>query len=82
MLLLSMDHIITDFWSMTVLVRELLALYDANKNGASVDLSPLPARYSDFVRWESVMLESPQGEAHWEYWREQLGKDLPAHLRV
>jgi acyl carrier protein len=32
-LLLSMDHIVTDFWSMTVLARELLTSYEANKAG-------------------------------------------------
>jgi len=77
-LLLAMDHIVTDFWSMTVLARELLALYDANKNGRQVDLPPLSARYSDYVRWQATMLESSQGEKHWEYWRDQLGGELPA----
>lgn len=77
-LLLAMDHIVTDFWSMTVLARELLALYDANKTGKSIDLPALPARYSDYVRWQTDMLESPQGEKHWNYWREQLQGELPA----
>jgi hypothetical protein len=41
-LLLSMDHIVTDFWSMTVLARELLALYEANKTGKPIDLPSQP----------------------------------------
>ncbi len=77
-LLLAMDHIITDFWSMTILARELLMLYEANKNNSPIELPALPARYSDYVRWEAAMLESERGEKLWEYWRGQLGKQLPA----
>ncbi len=77
-LLLAMDHIVTDFWSMTVLARGLLILYDANKKDSPIELPALSARYSDYVRWESSMLESKQGEQHWEYWRDQLGNQLPA----
>jgi amino acid adenylation domain-containing protein/thioester reductase-like protein len=77
-LLLSMDHIVTDFWSMTVLARELLASYEANKAGKEISLPPLPARYSDYVRWQTDMLGSPQGEKLWEYWRNELNGELPA----
>ncbi|HQV93621.1 MAG TPA: amino acid adenylation domain-containing protein, partial [Anaerolineales bacterium] len=88
-LLLAMDHIVTDFWSMTILARELLMLYEANKsaqaavpggedNGLRELLPPLPARYSDYVNWESKTLESERGEKLWEYWRDQLGTQLPA----
>jgi len=77
-LLLSMDHIITDFWSMTVFVRELLELYDANKTGRPNALPSLSARYSDYVRWQEKMLAGPQGEKLWNYWREQLDGELPA----
>ncbi|HET9587877.1 MAG TPA: AMP-binding protein, partial [Anaerolineales bacterium] len=76
-LLLSMDHIITDFWSMTVLARELLALYKANKAGKEMSLAPLPARYSDYVRWQTTILEGPREEKLWNYWREQLGGEFP-----
>ncbi len=76
-LLLSMDHIVTDFWSMTVLAREVLASYEANKNGEAISLPPSPARYSDYVHWQTEMLASPQGEKLWEYWRDNLGGELP-----
>jgi amino acid adenylation domain-containing protein/thioester reductase-like protein len=77
-LLLAMDHIVTDFWSMTTLARELLLLYEANKNGMPIELSPLPARYSDYARWEAAMLENKRGEKLWNYWQSQLGAQLPA----
>ena len=80
-LLLAMDHIVTDFWSMTILARELLTLYEANQGalgGISGLLPALPARYSDYARWEARMLESERGEKLWNYWQAQLGNQLPA----
>jgi len=77
-LLLSMDHIVTDFWSMTVLAREVLTSYEANKTGKPGELPPLSARYSDYVHWQADMLASPQGERLWNYWRNQLDGELPA----
>ncbi|MFN8400210.1 MAG: amino acid adenylation domain-containing protein [Anaerolineales bacterium] len=77
-LLLSMDHIITDFWSMTIFVRELLSMYEMNKSGKQIELPQLQARYSDFVRWQTAMLESPRGEKLWEYWQNKLSGELPA----
>lgn len=77
-LLLSMDHIITDFWSMTIFVRELLAAYQANKSGVPMELPKLQARYSDYVRWQGKMLESARGEKLWEYWQNKLSGELPA----
>ncbi|HSB00522.1 MAG TPA: amino acid adenylation domain-containing protein, partial [Anaerolineales bacterium] len=76
-LLLAMDHIVTDFWSMTVLAREVLTNYQANKNGKAVLFPDLPARYSDYVRWQSEMLASAQGERLWEYWRDELSGEIP-----
>lgn len=76
-LLISMDHIVTDFWSMTVLARELLAFYEADKTGNMISLSPLPARYADYVRWQKEMLAGPQGEKLWKYWHDELSGELP-----
>jgi len=77
-LLLSMDHIITDFWSMTVLARELLANYEANKSGKEIVLPQISARYADYVHWQTEMLESSLGNKNWEYWRDSLSGELPA----
>jgi len=77
-LLLSMDHIVTDFWSMTVLARELFASYEANKTGKTISFPALPARYSDYVHWQTEMLAGVQGKKLWEYWRDELSGELPA----
>ncbi|MBL8103446.1 MAG: amino acid adenylation domain-containing protein, partial [Anaerolineales bacterium] len=72
------QNFITDFWSMTIFVRELLAVYEANKSGARIELPKLQACYADFVRWQAAMLESPRGEKLWEYWQNKLSGELPA----
>ena len=59
---LSMDHIVTDFWSMTVLAREVLASYEANKAGKTLAMPQPPARYSDYVRWQEQMLAGPRAK--------------------
>ncbi|HSK79411.1 MAG TPA: amino acid adenylation domain-containing protein, partial [Thermoanaerobaculia bacterium] len=75
LLVLSVHHIVADFWSMTVLARELGALYAGQA-------PPSPrALYTDFVHRQQQMLEGTVGERLWEHWRERLAGipqlDLP-----
>jgi len=62
---------------MTLLASEIIALYTAEKRGVPARLLPLRNSYIDFVRWRNEMIDSPEGERHWEYWREQLTGELP-----
>jgi hypothetical protein len=48
-LILTMHHIVTDAWSMNILVEELAALYRALLLGDSADLRDLPIQYADFA---------------------------------
>ena len=77
-LLLAMHHIITDLWSMAIILSELPRLYQEEVTGASA-LLPAPGRwtYADHVREETEMLSSPEGERLWAYWQSQLRGDLP-----
>jgi amino acid adenylation domain-containing protein len=67
LLLVVVHHIISDFWSLAVLARELGALYRGEQS-----LPPLPLRYTDFARWQAERLAGPHGERGWAYWREAL----------
>lgn len=75
--LLAVHHIITDFWSMTLLASELMMLYATEKNGLDSALSHLNHSYIDFAYWRNETLGGAEGERHWEYWREQLSGELP-----
>jgi len=76
-LLTNIHHIIADFWSLAVILRELGILYEAESKGAEMSLDPLPLQFADYVRWEAELLASPQGERLWQYWRKTLGDQLP-----
>ncbi len=76
-IVLAMHHIVTDLWSVVILLYELGVLYTAEKAGVPASLKPLPARYSDYVRWQAEMLSGPEGDRLWAYWREQLAGELP-----
>jgi amino acid adenylation domain-containing protein len=76
-LLLSMHHIITDFWSLGLLLDDLAVLYPAlrQKESAALPLPGLP--YTEYVRWHEEMLADARGERLWDYWRSRLAGELP-----
>ncbi len=76
-LLLTMHHIASDGWSIGVLRRELVALYDAYRAGAENSLPPLRVQYADYAQWQRQWLQGEVLERHLSYWRRQLAQ-LPA----
>jgi amino acid adenylation domain-containing protein len=71
-LLLTLHHIITDGWSMEVLVREWMQLYQAHQQGAPDPLPPLRLQYKDYAHWQHQQLESARMAPHRRYWLEQF----------
>src|SRR5207237_249479 len=61
-LLLVAHHIVTDFWSLAVLLREMGLLYEAEMVGVPARLPLLPLSYAGYVRRQSEMLEGTEGE--------------------
>lgn len=71
-LLVTMHHIISDAWSMSVFKRDLTALYDAFKSDRPSPLQPLQIQYADFADWQRDFLSGDRLNAHLDYWREKL----------
>src|ERR1700677_1134463 len=71
-LLFTMHHIISDGWSMGVLVREVAELYEVYARGEESRLSELKIQYSDYAVWQREYLESGVGNEQLGYWKEQL----------
>ncbi|HEX3525657.1 MAG TPA: amino acid adenylation domain-containing protein [Thermoanaerobaculia bacterium] len=71
-LLLSMHHIISDLWSMGVLVRDMAAFY------AGASLPPLPVQYADFAVWQRAWLQGAELERQITFWRDRLAGAPPA----
>ncbi len=76
-LLLSMHHIIFDGWSVGVLLEELAAYYQAFVSGKPPSLPPLPIQYADFAIWQRQQLQGERLESGLDYWKKQLGGNLP-----
>jgi len=70
-LLLTLHHAIADAWSIHVLTRDLLALYEGR------DLPPLSIQYRDYAAWQNALLESPEMQALRDYWLATLSAPLP-----
>jgi len=71
-LLLTLHHIVSDGWSIGILVKELAALYAAALEGRPSQLDELPLQYADFARWQRDYLQGQVLDAHMAYWRSQL----------
>ena len=69
---LSLHHIVTDGWSMGVLVAEIGALYGAYAQGQPSPLAPLAVQYADFAHWQRQWLEGAELARQLGYWRGQL----------
>ncbi len=76
-LLLAMHHIVSDAWSMGVLIGEVVALYEGYAAGREVALPPLPIQYTDFAAWQREWLQGDVLDEQFAYWRQQLGGSLP-----
>src|SRR3712207_6588437 len=72
-----MHHIISDGWSMGVLIRELTTLYEAYTNGEESPLAELSIQYADYAVWQRDWLRGEVLDKQLAYWRQQLGGGLP-----
>ncbi|HEU4325741.1 MAG TPA: condensation domain-containing protein, partial [Roseiflexaceae bacterium] len=86
-LLVTMHHIISDGWSISVIMRELAILYTAFAAGRPSPLPDLPIQYADFALWQRDWLDRPDasGESPLQrqigYWKQQLG-GAPAAIEL
>ncbi|MCA1612823.1 MAG: condensation domain-containing protein, partial [Acidobacteria bacterium] len=80
-LLLTMHHIISDGWSVGVLVREVTTLYSAFSAGRPSPLPEPELQYADYAAWQREWLRGEVLAAQLSYWRGQLG-GVPAELEL
>jgi amino acid adenylation domain-containing protein/thioester reductase-like protein len=71
-LLLTVHHIVFDVVSLVVLLDELATSYAAIIAGTGPVLRSGGASYVDYVGWQARLLDGPEGERQWNYWRERL----------
>ena len=74
-----MHHIVSDGWSMGVLIREIGALYTAYVQDRPSPLPELAVQYADYALWQREWLRGEVLERQVAYWKEQLS-GAPAAL--
>jgi amino acid adenylation domain-containing protein len=72
LLLVCMHHIISDGWSIEVLIHELTSLYNAYTQNQPANLAPLPIQYADFAVWQKQWLQGDVLQSQLNYWQNQL----------
>jgi len=70
--LFNMHHIISDAWSMGILMRELNLLYKAYSESEEITLPELPIQYADFTLWQRSFLTEEILDQQLSYWKNQL----------
>jgi amino acid adenylation domain-containing protein len=71
-LLLNMHHIVSDGWSIGVLIGEIAALYTAFSSNQPSFLPKLAIQYADFAQWQRQLLQGEVLETQLAYWQKQL----------
>ena len=72
-----MHHIISDGWSLKIIVKELLTLYKSYRNGKDNPLTPLRIQYKDYAAWQQQQLGTDIFKSHEQYWIKQFEGELP-----
>jgi len=72
MLVVTMHHIASDGWSVSVLVKEVVELYSATIEKRDWVLVPLEIQYADYAIWQRNHLQGAMLEKKLGYWKENL----------
>ena len=76
-ILLTMHHIVSDGWSMGVLVAEISTLYGAFSRNLPSPLPELPIQYADFAEWQKEWLTGEVVDNQLNYWETVFGDGAP-----
>ena len=77
----NMHHIVSDGWSLGILVDEWGKLYNALAAGTSAELPELPVQYADYAQWQRTYLTGDRLQRQLDYWSGHLA-GAPALLEL
>jgi len=77
LVLINMHHIITDGWSMGVLIHEIAALYNAFVQNKPSPLPELPVQYADYAVWQRNWLQGEVLQKQLDFWKNYIGENPP-----
>ncbi|MEO7583966.1 MAG: non-ribosomal peptide synthase/polyketide synthase [Ferruginibacter sp.] len=71
-LVITLHHIASDGWSTSIIVKELVELYQSYGTNTAPQLEPLPLQYADFAIWQRQYLQGNILDKKLGYWKQQL----------
>jgi hypothetical protein len=75
--LLTLHHIISDGWSLGMMLRDVLAFYQGHTRGCACALPDLPVQYGDYAAWQRRWLQGEVLQKQLDYWRGRLAGAPP-----
>ncbi|MBK8549760.1 MAG: amino acid adenylation domain-containing protein [Ignavibacteria bacterium] len=79
-LVITLHHIASDGWSLSIFVKELVELYESYEKNREDNLTPLPIQYADYAIWQRNYLQGEVLEKKLDYWKEKLRGSEPLQL--
>ena len=76
LLLITLHHIVTDGWSVRLMMQELVTHYHADLTSDSV-LPKLDFQYRDFSAWQNRQIKSGAMAAHQQFWLNHFSAGVP-----
>ena len=74
---LVMHHIISDGWSMEIMIKELFAHYESSLKNELHTFKSLDIQYKDYAVWQQKELKGEKVKPHKEYWKKQFAGEVP-----
>ena len=83
LLILVIHHIISDGWSVALMLKELMQYYAAYSKGQEKEPAPLSIQYKDYSHWQQQRLQGPAAQAAREFWKAEFpGPIDPLNLPI
>ncbi|HEX8462607.1 MAG TPA: amino acid adenylation domain-containing protein [Segetibacter sp.] len=79
-LVVTMHHIASDGWSLSVVVKEVVELYKSFINDSTPDLPWLQIQYADYALWQRRNIQGELLDKKLDYWRGKLAAVTPLQL--
>ena len=76
LLLITMHHIVSDYWSMQIFIRELALTYEHIVCGKPLAITQPTIQFADYAQWERRMLVTGAFDKNLDFWRRQLAPPL------
>ena len=81
-LLFACHHIISDGWSIDIIITEVIDRYTRISQGLEVDSPSPPLQYKDCVVWQHEQMTSEKRKSHQQYWAAQLEGHMPLDMQT